>query len=489
MSKVTKIRPPTTKTFGPRLSDHTWGQAHITQKCQNLNLTKVVSSALRILSYIWFQILSCFYEWLTAIFKAFDGANHSLNWISSHRPYENLPVDEELTSKAVPPPSISHFPKLKDPGPNVPLSHEDKGEVIERARLQVLKSTDSEMQLAWAEDALYWVEIAAAAAARLQEVPTGDVRPTTPYIEHTIKVDAMNIVSFLAEQYHPKADFMKSMWLESGKFGYRIDRREAFRGFRRSAEKGYSRSEYRMGMQYESANETTKAIEHYGKGLTMGDSAAQHRLGMMYLLGQHGIILQDYQMGIDMIRSAADTADQNAPQGAYVLGMLLAGELPNIDIPEQYLPVEPLPAKLFVEKAAYLGFAKAELRMGQAYEFGQLGCEFDPALSLHYYGLASWQGEAEADMAISKWFLCGYDDVVEKNEELAFIYAKRAAAANVPTALFAMGYFYETGIHVLTDLREAHDWYQKAVDAGAEDAVKHLDAVLREIGRISLIGR
>lgn len=38
---------------------------------------------------------------------------------------------------------------------------------------------------------------------------------------------------------------------------------------------------------------------------------------MMTLLGQHGQQL-DYRRGIDLIRRAAETADENAPQGAYV---------------------------------------------------------------------------------------------------------------------------------------------------------------------------
>jgi hypothetical protein len=41
------------------------------------------------------------------------------------------------------------------------------------------------------------------------------------------------------------------------------------------------------------------------------------RLGMMILLGQHGH-RQDYQMGLDYIHMAADSCDENAPQGAYV---------------------------------------------------------------------------------------------------------------------------------------------------------------------------
>jgi len=79
--------------------------------------------------------------------------------------------------------------------------------------------------------------------------------------------------------------------------------------------------------------------------------------------------------------------------------------------------------------------------MGTAYELCQLSCDFDPAMSLHYNALAARQGEAEADMAISKWFLCGHEGVFDKNEELAYVYAKKAAASGLGTAEFAIGMY------------------------------------------------
>ncbi|EKD18759.1 uncharacterized protein L3040_008738 [Drepanopeziza brunnea f. sp. 'multigermtubi'] len=374
-------------------------------------------------------------------------------------------------------PKFSPFPKLRNPGQNVPLSDEDKEEVLERARPLVLKSIDPEMQLAWAQDALSWVEVASQCAARTQ--PEGQIgRPITPKIEHQLREDALNIVRFLADQHHPKAEFIKSMWLEFGKFGYRVDKKEAFIGYKNAAQKGYARAEYRIGMQYETGNNPAKAIEHYQKGVVARDSASNYRLGMMTLLGQHNMP-QDYQRGVDLIRFAADTADENAPQGAYVYGMLLARELPNISIPEQFLAFDLNDAKMFIEKAAYLGFSKAQLKMAQAYELCQLGCEFEPALSLHYNALAARQGESEADMAISKWFLCGYEGIFDKNEELAFTYAKRAAMTKLATAEFAMGYFYEIGVYVSVDLRESEAWYKKASDHGNTDALGRIDSIRR----------
>jgi TPR repeat protein len=232
-------------------------------------------------------------------------------------------------------PNFSPFPVLRNPPPNVPPTDEQKEANLEKARVPVLSSNDPEMQLNWAQDVLAYVEVAMQNEARLSVIQPP--RSQTPPVERRLREDAMNIVNFLAEQYHPKAEFIKGMWLEFGKFGFRVDKKEAFRCYSRAAEKGYARAEYRIGMQFESSGEPEKAIRHYEKGVHFQDSASYYvsfasapkvgdgikanglfqRLGMMILLGQHGQ-RQDYQMGLDYISRAAESCDENAPQGAYV---------------------------------------------------------------------------------------------------------------------------------------------------------------------------
>ncbi|OKL62941.1 hypothetical protein UA08_02081 [Talaromyces atroroseus] len=373
-------------------------------------------------------------------------------------------------------PNFSPFPVLRNPPPNVPPTDEQKEANLEKGRVAVLSSNDPEMQLAWAQDALSYVEIAMQNEMRTSQ--NQPARPHTPQVEHQLRTDALSIVTFLSEQRHPHAEFIKGMWLEFGKFGFRVDKKEAFRCYSRAAEKGYARAEYRIGMQFESSNEPAKAIRHYEKGVSMRDSASYYRLGMMILLGQHGQ-RQDYSKGLEYIRYAAQTCDENAPQGAYVYGMLLSRELPQVVVPEQYLPIDINGARVNIEKAAYHGFAKAQVKMGAAYELGQLGCDFNPALSLHYNALAARQGEPEAEMAISKWFLCGHEGLFEKNDEIAFTYAQRAAQSGLPTAEFALGYFYEVGIHVPVDIQEARRWYAKAAASGNKDAAGRIDSISR----------
>ncbi|TQV98350.1 hypothetical protein V2A60_007902 [Cordyceps javanica] len=368
-------------------------------------------------------------------------------------------------------PSFSPFPKVV--GDNIPPGDDAKEEILWNSRKHVLHSQNVAMQISWARDVLNWVEISVDAAAREN---AGVPRPSTPRTEHELRVDAINVINYLADQEHPDALYMRSKWLEFGKFGNRVDKREAYNGYTRASGLGHARSDYRIGMLYEQSNDISKAKEHYYKGMGLKDSAALYRMGMMSLLGQHGES-KDYSGGLERIRLAAESSDEDAPQGAYVYGMLIGRDLPDITLPEGLLPSNMETARMYVEKAAYQGFAKAQLKMGQAFELCQFGCEFKPSYSLHYYGLAAKQGIPEAALGVSRWFLFGYDGVFKKNEELAYKYAQEAAASKLPTGEFAMGYYHEIGIHVNKSLSEAKKWYELAAEHGNTDAVGRLESL------------
>ena len=203
--------------------------------------------------------------------------------------YDHGAYAQSATYDSMDHPNFSPFPVLRNPPPNVPPTDEQREASLERARMAVLSTTDPEMQLAWAQDALAFVEVAAQNEARLCTIQPP--RPHTPQFERQLRTDAMNIVNFLAGQQHPKAEFIKGMWLEFGKFGYRIDRKEAFRAYTRAAEKGYARAEYRIGMQFESSGEPEKAIRHYERGVAMADSASYYVRGEYYVAGGDSRVL------------------------------------------------------------------------------------------------------------------------------------------------------------------------------------------------------
>ncbi len=171
-------------------------------------------------------------------------------------------------------PTFYPFPPIHNRPPNVPPPDSERASILENARLPVLNSNDPELQLTWAQDALAYVEIAA--QDQLRDCETQNPRPQTPRIEFQLRSDAINVVSFLAEQQHPKADFMRGMWLEFGKFNFRMDKKEAYRCYKRATQKGYARAEYRIGMQFESSGDISNAIKHYQQGVDAGDSASHY---------------------------------------------------------------------------------------------------------------------------------------------------------------------------------------------------------------------
>ncbi|KAJ1311186.1 hypothetical protein OPQ81_009687 [Rhizoctonia solani] len=106
-----------------------------------------------------------------------------------------------------------------------------------------------------------------------------------------------------------------------------------------------------------------------------------------------------------------------------------------------------------------------------------MGCAYDPLLSVQYYSAASQRGEGEADMSLSKWFLCGSEGFFDKDEKLAVVFAEKAANRKLASGMFAMGYYCEVGIGVKADRAEAIKWYQKAAATGNTEAAGRLNAL------------
>ena len=114
-------------------------------------------------------------------------------------------------------------------------------------------------------------------------------------------------------------------------------------------------------------------------------------MGMIRLMGQKGF-QANIPEGIKLLHQSAGRADLDAPQGAYVFALLLAGEFTGINVPESILPRDERTAGRMLEKASSLGFILAQQKLGSAYENGTWGCGYDQLLSLHYYTLAAKQG-------------------------------------------------------------------------------------------------
>lgn len=234
-------------------------------------------------------------------------------------------------------------------------------------------------------------------------------------------------------------------------------------------------------------------------------------MGMAHLQGQLGL-QSNPQLAMQLLQRAAVQATVEVPQPSYVYALLLLGDFPNISLSpaliQSLLPPPPpgqiidpafrvlVEARKYVERAAYLNFSPAQFKLGHSYEFATPPFGFDPLMSVQYYSLASQNGEVEADMALSKWFLCGSPGGAEagsgfdKDEGLAVVFAEKAAKRALPSAEFAMGYYSEVGVGGIgPDIDKAKWWYEKAARGGSEEAIGRLRELNSAGGHGRTLGR
>ncbi|POW19812.1 hypothetical protein PSHT_04281 [Puccinia striiformis] len=254
----------------------------------------------------------------------------------------------------------------------------------------------------------------------------------------------------------------------------------AFRDFEAAAHLGFYLAWFRIGREYEACEDWDRAIGAYEHGL-----AFEECFGNVLSVGTNELARVDLVQAAVYLKKAAQLANEETPQPAYIYGMILAGEFESLpQIPQEILPPNLSESRYMIEKAAYLGFAAAQYKIGWCYEYSQITCPFDPALSVEYYSLASQQGESEADMALSKWFLCGADGHFAANEPLAVTFAEKAARRGLGSAMFAIGYYLEVGIAGRQDGKAALEWYQRAWQEGGNEDARERLASLGEGGHM-----
>lgn len=353
------------------------------------------------------------------------------------------------------------------------MSEEAFEQMILDGKAYALSSGSDDIQLDWARDALRLVE---RQEMRCQRISTDLSSPLTSK-QNELRQDALEILRRLSSSNVPRAHFAYGVLLETGRSGVPIDRRAAFTLYKQAARADFVRAEHRIGMQFECAGDMRKGCEHYEYGASKDDVACLFRLAMILLFGQCGR-QPDQHKGISCLHLSALAADVDAPEGAYIWGLVLAGET-EIELARD-VPLDQDAAVMFIEKAAALGLPAAQQRLGRAHELNELGCEFSPALSVHYYTLAAQGDDPEGDMALSKWYLAGSDDgLIAKNEHKALFHAQLAARRGLASAEFAMGYFHEVGVGCHIDLEQAQIDYAKAAEHGSEEAKSRILGLAR----------
>lgn len=272
------------------------------------------------------------------------------------------------------------------------------------------------------------------------------------------------------------AQFFLANCLGNGSLGLQVDHEKAYNLYVQASKQNHPAATYRTAVCNELGAGTRKdpnrAVLFYRKASALGDTAGMYKLGMILLNGLLGQ-QRNPQEALLWLKRAAQQADEDNPHAVHELAQIyenppIVSPPPPAGVPRNTVPVtfllprDEAYARELYTQAAQLGYPPAQNRLGACYEYGALTCPIDPRRSIGWYTKAAEKGDAESELALSGWYLTGYEGVLKQSDAEAYLWARRAASKGLPKAEYAVGYYSEVGIGVKQDLDEAKRWYMRA---------------------------
>ncbi|KAG9781765.1 HCP-like protein, partial [Aureobasidium melanogenum] len=311
-----------------------------------------------------------------------------------------------------------------------------------------------------------------------------DAKSTAKNSERYV-LDAHKRVKKLVAANYPEAMFYLADCFGSGDLGLEPDPKQAFSLYQNAAKAGHGAAAYRTAMCCEMGAEEGggtkrdyhKAVQWYQRASQLQDVAAMYKMGMILL---RGLLGQQRNVGqaVVYLKRAADNADANNPHAIHELARLHEEGNPDPAISAAVKPDEKYAQKMYMQ-AAKMGYKQSQFRLGQAFEYGSLGLPVDSRNSIAWYSKAAAQGEHNAELALSGWYLTGAEGILNQSDTEAYLWARKAAMSEPPLAkaMYALGYYIENGIGCPASLEEGKKWYTRAASYKFPKAVERLEEI------------
>lgn len=327
---------------------------------------------------------------------------------------------EQSTAPAAKPPPVRQYNTPPSTAPSV-SSHQSRGSIDARRESQSLPVTHTELDQLRAKvnsnpndyksGLLLAKKLVEAASVLAGQDGRGDPKATAKSRENYI-FDAHKRIKKLVHAGYPDAMFYLADCYGQGSLGLAVDTKEAFQLYQAAAKAGHAASAYRTAVCCEMGPEEgggtrrdlQKAVQWYRRAAQLQDVAAMYKLGMILLKGLLGA-QKNAPEALTWLKRAAERADFDNPHALHELGLLYepGGEArKDPSVRDKVIPDEKYARELF-DKAAGLGYKFSQFRLGQAYEYGNLGCPIDARNSIAWYCKAAAQGEHGAELALSGW--------------------------------------------------------------------------------------
>jgi TPR repeat protein len=325
-------------------------------------------------------------------------------------------------------------------------------EYIDQYRQRIKADPDPEAHFLYAK---YLID-----AAKKIRSTAKDQRAAKKYSEVLVG-ESLKVIRRLATQgeAYDEAQFFLANCYGTGALGLQVDHERAYHLYLQAAKQNHAAASYRVAVCNEigagTRRDPPRAAAFYRKAASLGDTPAMYKLGMILLNGLLGEP-KNPREAISWLQRAAEQADEENPHALHELGLL--HEIPNSPL----VPYDAAYAKGLFTQAAQLGYTPSQYKLGQCYEYGSLTCPVDPRRSIAWYTKAAEKGDAEAELALSGWYLTGSEGVLKQSDSEAYLWARRAANKGLGKAEYAVGYYAEVGIGIKQDIEFAKRWYMRA---------------------------
>ena len=293
-----------------------------------------------------------------------------------------------------------------------------------------------------------------------------------------------------AESESDEADNAGKLYELGEKYYSAQDYGNAFRMFRKAADKCFAKAQNSFGLLYLNGygvhQNYAVAMKWFGKAAEQGDGDAMNNLGNMYYNGQG--VDQNYNEALKWYKKsvAQGNADAQLILGnmyyngqcvvqSYVTALIwynLSAEqgnagaqfcLGNMYRDGHAVEQDYAEALRWYRKSAEQENADAQLSLGNMYHDG-LGVGQNSLEALVWYMKSAEQGNAEAQLSLANLY---YDNA---NYTHAVLWYQKSAGQGNADAQYRLGRMYENGEGVNKSYAEAYEWYQKSAGQGNADA-------------------
>lgn len=277
------------------------------------------------------------------------------------------------------------------------------------------------------------------------------------------------------------AQFLLANCYGVGGLGMPLNRERAFSLYIHASKQNHVESTYRAAVCYELGIGTSKdyarAMTFYRKAATQLHVASMYKLAVILLRGFCGQTINARE-ALTWLQRAASLATTQDPHALYLLAMF---HLSEEFVTSNLVLIDPTYGLELLHKSALLNYIPSQVKLGELYEQGSV-VEVDDVQSIYWYARAADQGNADAALALSSWYLTGSFGILPQSDQEAYLWARKAASCQTADrwtaakAYFLVGMYVDKGIGITeTSKEEANIWFKRSAALGHRGAIEMLD--------------